>query len=78
MAATKRKSGPKTVYDRDATETIRISTFAKQIVGAADARCGRSRGDVIEQLIRAYGPGLRAEDFPEVETEDEKDAGQAA
>lgn len=52
MAPTKGKSGPKTVYDRDETETMRVSDLAKRLLRAGADKAGMSVGDFEEELAR--------------------------
>lgn len=60
----KRKSGPKTVYARDETETMRLSGLAKRLLRAGAARCDKSVGDFVEHLARTRAVGVRQEEFP--------------
>ena len=50
--ADRRKSGPKTLYDRNGIETIRLSRLAKDIVAAQADRCRISAGEFWEHLAR--------------------------
>lgn len=64
MAATKRKSGPRTVYERDQTETIRLSTLAKRIARENSDRTEKSVGDFVEHLLRTRAKDVRPDEFP--------------
>ena len=60
-----RKFGPRTVYERDALGTWRVSSLVRRIVAAAAERTGKSEGDAVEQILRDWGPKLARDDFPQ-------------
>lgn len=64
MAATKRKSGPRMVYARDRTETLRVSALAKRLMAAGSARTGVSVGDFVEHVLRTRAAAVTRDEFP--------------
>ena len=58
-----RKAGPKTIYDREETLTIRVSPLFKRIIAAAAERHDVSAGDFLEHLGRTRAAQVRPEEF---------------
>jgi hypothetical protein len=56
------RRGPKTLYERDATETMRISMLAKRMLRAHAKRLGLTLGDVHEHMIRTRLAGVTGEE----------------
>lgn len=61
----RRKSGPRTVYDRSETETIRVSPLFKQLIAENAKRCNKSVGDFVEHLGRTRAASVTPEEFPD-------------
>lgn len=64
MAETKRKSGPKTVYDREETQTSRVSALYKRLAAEHAARLHLSIGDFEEHLMRTRAADVQPEEIP--------------
>lgn len=60
----KAKGGPKTVYERDETLTIRVSPLFKRLIAEAAARADVSAGDFVEHLGRTRSGQVAPDEFP--------------
>lgn len=59
----RRRPGPRTVYDRPDTETMKISPLAKRLLREAAERSAVSIGDLVEHLARTRAADVRPEEF---------------